>query len=225
MRPRLANTLFIEKQNGMTLIEVLVALLIFSIGIMGMISLQLLVGRQVDDQKNRNIAIWTGNELIQRIRSNNQDGAIVQYANDVSSLNAVNGYAICNAQPAVLCADYYDPLAGAKTAAAPFCTETQMATYDVWQIFCQTAGTANENTVSNEADNIFDSVKGFSASLTCPADQAAGLPCSSTSDLALRIQWSSASASSDSRLTGKINDALGNEIDATEDFYILQFRP
>jgi type IV pilus assembly protein PilV len=59
-----------KKQNGITIIEVLVAMLILSVGLLGMASLQV---RAVSDTTNssfRSIAIYYANDMAERMRAN-----------------------------------------------------------------------------------------------------------------------------------------------------------
>lgn len=60
----------LSKQRGVTIIEVLVAMLILAVGLLGMASLQV---RAVSDTSNssfRSIAIFYANDMADRIRSN-----------------------------------------------------------------------------------------------------------------------------------------------------------
>ena len=71
----------LKKQRGITIIEVLVAMLILAVGLLGMASLQV---RAVSDTTNssfRSIAIFYANDMADRIRANPAAEALGSYAN------------------------------------------------------------------------------------------------------------------------------------------------
>ena len=61
--------MMIKKQNGASLIEAIVSLLVFSIGVLGITALQTLSLVRSGDVKQRSVAIWKAQELVDRIRS------------------------------------------------------------------------------------------------------------------------------------------------------------
>lgn len=67
-------------QSGFGLIEVLVALLILAIGLLGMASLQTTGLKMTSGSQNRTQAILLGDDLIERVRANREN--IAQYAVD-----------------------------------------------------------------------------------------------------------------------------------------------
>lgn len=71
----------LNKQRGITIIEVLVAMLILAVGLLGMASLQV---RAVSDTTNssfRSIAIFYANDMADRIRANPAAEGVGGYAN------------------------------------------------------------------------------------------------------------------------------------------------
>lgn len=65
-----AHSLIKRSQAGTTLIEVLVALLVFTIGLQGAISLQYQAMKDNFDSAQRSHGVWAAHELINRIRAN-----------------------------------------------------------------------------------------------------------------------------------------------------------
>jgi type IV pilus assembly protein PilV len=74
---RTRSRLRIERARGFTLLEVLVAVLVFSIGLLGIASLQLAGLRHTHDSHLRAVATMKAAELVDRMRANHagyQDG-------------------------------------------------------------------------------------------------------------------------------------------------------
>ena len=125
----------IGKQKGATLIEVLIALLIFTVGLLGLAAMQLSSLQSTADSGQRSQSVWLMQDLIERMRAN-PDGTAAQYA------TAPN----CAALPARMCADHYNPSAAAKVNASE-CNAAQMAAFDTWEAQCSYAAIANFNTI------------------------------------------------------------------------------
>lgn len=121
-------------QTGSSLIEVLVALLVFSIGMLGLSALQLNALRSVSDSSQRSQSTWILQDIAERIRANPEA--------PIASLTAVPN---CAALPATMCADYFKP--GTGKVAATNCTATEMATFDRWESECGYAAVAGFNTI------------------------------------------------------------------------------
>jgi len=109
--------------KGLTLIEVLVTLVITSIGLMGLVSLQMQALKATQDTGNRSQAMWVFNDLVNRIRANET----------VSASYITNGNVDCGAQPAAICSNYND---GNATTNAANCTTAQLAAWDVFEVAC-----------------------------------------------------------------------------------------
>jgi len=69
-RYELSSPLFLESQRGVTLIEAMISLLIFSVGALGLAAMQLTAITASGDSQQRTMAIWKAQELADRIRSN-----------------------------------------------------------------------------------------------------------------------------------------------------------
>lgn len=136
----------LNKQDGVTLIEALVSLFIFSIGALGVAALQTSTLVRSDDTKQRSIAIWKAQELVDRVRSTktvvDPDGSIAIYlaafpngSDDVGVMTAGNEY-VCPANVPQRC-DEQD---------GTVCSADQMVAFDIWSVMCDpSSGLAVDN--------------------------------------------------------------------------------
>ena len=84
----------LSKQLGTTLLEALIALVVFSVGALGVAALQTATLVRSDDVKQRSIAIWKAQELADRIKATDSvadpDGLgpeyIAEIGRDISSI-------------------------------------------------------------------------------------------------------------------------------------------
>jgi len=114
-------------QQGITMLEVLVTLLVFTVGLLGVAALQLNALKGIADSNQRSQATWVMQELAERMRAN--------------SLGSESGYTTapnCATLPATWCADHFNPISGAKVNAAT-CSSDQMAAFDRWEAQCSYA--------------------------------------------------------------------------------------
>lgn len=123
-----------QTQRGATLIEILVTLLIFTVGLLGIAAMQLNALRGSTDSAQRSQATWVLQDIVERIRAN-PEGTANNYA------AAVN----CAALPAQMCADHYNPSSNQKVNASN-CTAAQLAAFDRWEAQCSYADIAAFNT-------------------------------------------------------------------------------
>lgn len=116
----------IKFSRGLSLIEVLVTIAITSIGLMGLVSLQLQAVRATTDSGNRSQAIWVFNDIVNRI-----------HANEASSRSYVtNGIFQCDAMPATVCSTYHTGDALVPSNAA--CAGPVLAAWDLYEVACGT---------------------------------------------------------------------------------------
>ena len=66
---------FVIKQRGVSMVEVLIALLVLSVGSLGYLSMQTTMLTSTMDANQRSVASWAAQDLIERILSN-QDGIV-----------------------------------------------------------------------------------------------------------------------------------------------------
>lgn len=98
-----------KKQTGMTLLEVLIALLVISVGLLGMAGLQLTGMKMTNDAYFRSQATWLAYDMFDRMRAN------------LNQASNTNNYKIF----------YSDSAPSATNCASTACTPAQMATYDL----------------------------------------------------------------------------------------------
>ena len=160
-----------QKQNGSTLIEVLIALLVFTIGLQGIASMQYQSVKDNFDSSQRSHGVWAAQELINRIRANPEGRATTP-----SSYN-FNGNPCDANEPATYCADQ-------QAAPAAACNTAEIATFDIWESVCSTPNQAhNQGRGQLLNPNLV---------ITC-----ADSPCTENSQFTLNLQWQSKSISDD----------------------------
>lgn len=103
-----------KNQHAFTLVEVLVALVVLSIGMLGMAALHIDGVRTGSSALQRTYAVNLAGDMADRIRANPNGNYDV-------------GAGPAGPEPAVVCAD-----TAAGEAAGP-CTPDQMAAYDIWE--------------------------------------------------------------------------------------------
>lgn len=110
-----------NKQKGITMIEVLVTLLVTTVGLLGLAALQLKALQATADSGQRSQAVWLMQDLIESMRANPK-------ATDANYRQAVT----CNNTPAQ-CA----PTPGGVTSTE--CNAEQMAYFNLWESQCSYA--------------------------------------------------------------------------------------
>lgn len=169
----------IPEQRGMTLIEVLVTLLVMSIGLMGLAALQMNTLKESVDVSRQSHGVWLVDELATRMRANQAglgSGYTTAAANDD----------LCDAPPAKRCADYND--GDAKVNGSASCSADDMAELDVWQVAC---GSNLDGVTSNSVQNI--DITDFD--ITCAdSDDSDAIACSPLSPFTITLTWTSRSA-------------------------------
>lgn len=177
-------------ETGMTLIEILVTMLIVSIGLMGLASLQATSMKESLDTSQRSLGTWMADELVARMRAN------VQGMRDGGYTAAGANNALCNAAPAKMCGDYQ------QGSAAADCSASEMATYDVWEVVC---GHDNGANVISGPNN---SIAITQHSISCiDSDATDGDACSIGSNFNISLQWTSKA----------VQDATANQSNYNED--------
>ncbi len=111
-----------KKQSGATLVEVLIALVVFAVGVGGMAGLQLRSLSMSIDSTQRTVVLAKTQDLADRMRSNRR--AIS------TTYSGVYSRAFCAVEPAENCAD-------SNRGGAVSCTADQMAAFDLWDVFCR----------------------------------------------------------------------------------------
>ena len=158
-----------KKQTGSTLIEVLIALLVFTIGLQGIASMQYQSIKDNFDSNQRSHGVWSAQELINRIRANPDGRAAGDYD--------FNGNPCTGGPPATICAD-------TDTNNAVVCASNEMAAFDIWESICPTPNQAH----NQNASQLFNP----NLIIACVGG------CSEDAELDLSLQWQSKSVTDDS---------------------------
>jgi len=163
MMPSIANN-----QTGSTLIEVLIALLVFTIGLQGIASMQFQSVKDNFDSAQRSHGIWAAQELINRIRANPSGREAGDYS--FPKDNPCDGNI-----PDNYCAD-------TDTNNAPVCAADEMAAFDIWESICTTPNQAHDQ----NNGQLFNP----NLEIICAA-------CDADSEYTLTLEWQSKSVSDD----------------------------
>ncbi|ALS32331.1 type IV pilus assembly protein PilV [Pseudoalteromonas translucida KMM 520] len=115
----------INRHKGFTLIEVLIAFIILSFGLLGAVALQAKAKQASFDSMQRAAAVALGNDIIQRIRANDSPQLATHYKQTLTSET---------------------PIASSTTCFSGSCTAAQIALLDIEQ--WKRAIRARENTGS-----------------------------------------------------------------------------
>lgn len=198
---------FVKRQRGVTLVELLVSVFVFAIGVLGFSALQTRSLQATYDNAQREDVIWMADSLIGRIRSNNF--ATSDYVSEINGF----GTECPNANPPAgltLCAEEQ----GGGVIGA--CSESDLAAYDVWDVLCNSVD-PDTDVISNTGG--LDAVNGLTIQLGCNDGFITDTDtCSTGSDLTLNFTWCTKSV-----------DAEIAASDCTQLFsqqsYTLVFRP
>lgn len=118
-----------NRQKGFALIEVLVSLLIFALGVLGVAGMQGQAIRVTHDSSQRSQATWLAHEATERIKVNpgGLDSGVYQSEAQTASSNIVS---YCGSPP--------------STCIGTTCSVDDMARYDVFELMCDTTGLINQ---------------------------------------------------------------------------------
>jgi len=156
-----------DRQSGVGIIEVLIALVVVSLGVLGMASLQLTGMKHSSSGYNRSMAVLFAENMASRMRSNPAGISDANYAAlDSATLN-------CATKPAPFCQ-------ATVNSAAQTCNAAEMATFDFYSIACGTI-TAD----GTPKDGIADLLNGGRLAVECD-----GAPCVENSGYTITINWS-----------------------------------
>ena len=159
----------IKKQRGLSLIEVLVTITITSIGLMGLVSLQMQAVRSTTDSGNRSQAVWVLNDILSRIR-----------ANKVSSESYTTPFNCAGGAPGNTCSAYHTGTAAGPAVIA--CTGPQMAAWDLFEVAC--GSPKNDTPGQIFFGNSIDYLPQAQLTITCNI-----APCADGDPLNIVLQW------------------------------------
>ncbi len=157
-----------DKQRGATLLESIVALLVFSVGVLGIAALQATTLIRSDDVKQRSIAIWKAQELADRIRATKRParpvGEVQRYINLIGNNTAVIG-SFDNANNFVCAAAAPAQCEDTSTGSSNFCTVEEMAQFDVWSVLCDPINGVSDAQINLNLDGS-NKLKNFDMAIT-----------------------------------------------------------
>ena len=159
-----------HSQNGLSLIEILVTVVVLSIGLLGIAATQTLGMGYNNDSYLRSQATMLVNEITERMSLN-----LVAVDNNDFNINTFN-MTTCGTAPAAIC------------EGTTVCTPQQLATYDIYRIACGYDAGGNDGVT-----NIFPN---GTLNLIC-IDSDAGAdtdPCTDGSNHQITISWQRAGA-------------------------------
>lgn len=193
MKNKLYSASQLSLNKGLTLIEILVTITITSIGLMGLVSLQLQAIRATTDSGNRGQAVWVFNDIIARIHAN--EAASSNYVT-LPSFNVAVGQStppICNNVAAPVCSNYRSGI-GAPVLSTN-CSGADQARWDLYEVAC---GTPRDPNFQGSAISYLPQAQ---ITITCADD-----PClDGTSPLNITLQWRA--KADDESVTGAARNA------------------
>lgn len=165
MKPRFVKVAARPHQNGVGVVEVLVALVVVSLGVLGMASLQLTGMQQSTGAYNRAKALLYAETMATRMRTNRP--AIDSFLFDGFNSDVVD----CSVAPAPYCQ-------AATTGAAQSCTAAELAAFDLANVACGDWGGGGAD------DGVVGSLPNGQMVVTCD-----GAPCTGASTYTINVSW------------------------------------
>lgn len=166
------NNYHSKGQQGLGIIEVLVALVVVSLGVLGMASLQLTGMKHSSSGYNRSMAVLFTENLSSRIRSNPDSVDAGDYAGyDSTGLS-------CDVPPTPTCQ-------ASLNIDAEECSPAEMAEFDLFSIAC---GSIDAN--GSAVDGVTTLLNGGRLQVACDA------PCTVSPNYLLTITWNEGSTTS-----------------------------
>ena len=199
-------------QRGVSLIEVMISLFVFGIGVLGFAALQSRAVQATFDNSQRDQVVWLTQSLIDRIRGN--PGAAGKYAALLTAYNS-GKCPSASAQPRQ-CTD--STTLDSNNQCTDCCSAEQMAEFDVSDLYC-----------SSDFQGV-KAVKGLSVNLKC-TNAETGAPCATSGappagsyvNLELEHKWCARTVESDPNLSPAASSPCDNS--AEEMIYNVAFRP
>lgn len=160
------------KQTGLSLLEVLIATLVLSTGLLGLASLQIAGMKTTHNSFQMQQATWIVYDLLERMRANRAE------ALRVNSGGAPASAYLINSRSDVFCASGNQPTADCSDTQVQ-CTTAQMATYDIYSLMCGYGG----------GDGIVNNLLDGQLVVLCPTGNC------SAGGVQVRLQWNERNSS------------------------------
>ena len=178
------RTCFINNMSGLSLIEILVTVLVLSIGLLGIAGMQAFGMRFNHDSYARSQATMIANELIERMHANPDavsNGDYETAENTVDCSNVIN-----------------DPAHGANPAPScsgtDVCTVTEIATVDIFRMICGQYR-AGPNALIGGTVNLLPN---GALNIVCiDADPMDANPCTGDNTRTITVSWQDPNAKND----------------------------
>lgn len=179
-----------NSHSGFTLVEIMVTMVVMTIGFLGLAGLQATALRSNSGATLRTQAVIYANDMAERIRANPAGVTSNQFLNIDSTVN-IN----CGALPP-LCEEFFDQGFGVVTAATN-CTPNQMAAFDINAWFCGgirdglNANIRGNGLWANPLNPATAILPMASATITCTDSDLVGDidPCSPNSVHTITVNW------------------------------------
>ena len=180
-RSACVNNYTAPRQRGVGLIEVLVALIVISLGVLGMAGLQLTGMKQSTNGFNRAKAVMLAENMTTRMRINPVGVADGHYDGFDTAT------ATCNTKPDPYCQAY-------EGTNAEMCDSEELADFDMFSVAC---GDWSGSSANGGVNDLLPADARMQ--VTCDS------PCVSTSNYALSVNWAeSKNASSDETQSSQV---------------------
>ena len=163
------------RQRGIGLIEVLVALVVVSFGVLGMAGLQLTGMKHSSGGFNRSKALLFAENMATRMRINPPGDTALPWESYDSSAQAAD---YCGTKPAPYCQ-------ASAGVAAERCGSVELAAFDVWSVACGDWGT------DAAGEGVRDALPEGVLRIGCDAT-----PCPADATYTITVEWNEGSARS-----------------------------
>lgn len=213
-------------QQGVTMIEAMISILLFAIGALGLVALQYSSIVGTGDNQQRTVAIWKAQELANRIKSNPSE--ILTYESTINnttldSIGKDRSHADDGGSKIIACGtgSYVTP--SKKCLAGVECSDIEKVAFDVWDVFCEpTTGVAVTGSTGNNAAAGSAALTELELGLMEHAD--------GSGDYAIYMEWLSREGE---QVKGEDSAEMvpaelcgsTEQIDSRLDVYCLRFRP
>ncbi|GAA6139044.1 hypothetical protein NBRC116583_27910 [Arenicella sp. 4NH20-0111] len=222
-----------DRARGATLVEAVVALFIFSLGALGLVSLQLTSLVSSGDSQQRSVVLWKAQEFADRIRANR--GAVDKYktaiGNEYNNIgkDTNDGLVKCESsgvfkKPSKICAE-------TSGDESDQCNVDEMVHYDIWDVFCNpNDGLAVQSSVVADGNVGVTNLEVALGQVTPSALTIGGANYTPNGDLVLVMEWLSREAESNTDIASTKNvktDLCGlvddRDVASSLDVYCLRF--
>ena len=174
-----------KRQQGVGIVEVLVALVVVSLGVLGMASLQLTGMQHSTGGLNRSKALLYAENTATRMRTN-RPAVRSQMFDGFDS-----GDLSCNARPAPYCQ-------ASAAGAAERCDVAELVEFDLFSVSCGDWGP------NGAEDGVLGSLPNGQLTIDCDTDTG---PCVETSNYTITVSWTEGQ-----RVTSDMNDTVRRRV-------------